>query len=342
MVKGPATVRVLGRCSVLGMDVSLRTIAVRTGKTLPFEPDNNNDDFKLDVQGGESWTADSKDAGARMWREIAESILSLGSATTVMVAGATDTGKSTFSTYLANLALCRGMAPCIIDGDMGQGDLAPPAALGAAVLKEQVVDLRDAEAGLFAFIGATTPAGAEKLVAKKLKSLVGKMMSSDLKIVNTDGYSDPLYKRMLADAVSPDVLVCMGQDNLALSGPWKLAVAPSSAQAAKTHYERVGRRLEQYERHIGPGIVSKSVGAVRFWHRDRPVQWGTVLALAPEGMFVALGSRRRIAGFGAIESMDGRQVSIRTGVKDFSTIHASETRLRKNREERVTFSAQGL
>ncbi|MEO9362701.1 MAG: Clp1/GlmU family protein [Nitrososphaera sp.] len=342
MVKGPATVRVLGRCSVLGMDVSLRTVAVRAGKALPFEPDN--DDCKLDIQG-ESWTADANDAGTRMWREIAENILSLGSAITVMVAGATDTGKSTFSTYLANLALCRGMTPCIIDGDIGQGDLAPPAALGAAALEKQVVDLRDAETSLFAFVGATTPAGAEKLVAQKLKSLVGKMPSG-LKIVNTDGYSEPSYKRMLAGAVSPGVIVCMGQQQdaglaPALSGPWKLAVAPSSAQVAKTHYERVGRRMEQYARHVGAGLVSKSAGSAHFSRRDRPVRWGTVLALSPEGMFVALGSRRRIAGFGIIESMDSTQVSIMTGVKDFSTIHASEIRLRKNREERITFPARG-
>ncbi|AIC16906.1 Clp1/GlmU family protein [Nitrososphaera viennensis] len=357
MVRGPATVRVLGRCHVLGMDVSLRTIEVRAGKALPFEPDDT--DCKLDVQG-ESWTADAKNAGTCMWQEIAENILSLGNATataatkTVMVAGATDTGKSTFSTYLANLAIGRGVAPCIVDGDIGQGDLAPPAALGAAVLGEQVVDLRDAKAGLFEFIGAITPAGTEKLVAQKLRSLAGRIMMmvmppavapTGLKIVNTDGYPDPLYKRMLAGAVSPDVVVCMGQDGSnsnsnylapALSGRWKLIVAPSSAQASKTHSERVGRRMEQYTRHVGAGLVSKSVGAARFQYRDRPVQWNTMLALGPEGMFVALGSRRRIAGFGVIESMDGQQVSIRTGVKDFSTIRASEIRLRKNREERIT------
>lgn len=72
MVRGPATVHVTGgRCHVLGMDVPLgRTVEVRAGKALPFEPDKN---FccNLDVQGGESWTADPRVAGTSMWEKIA-------------------------------------------------------------------------------------------------------------------------------------------------------------------------------------------------------------------------------------------------------------------------------
>lgn len=361
MVRGPATVRVLGdKCYVLGMDVSGRTIKVRAGKTLPFEPGmNSNGCCQLDVQGGGSWIADALTAGTAMWKGTAESILRLSShratapatTITVMVVGATDTGKSTFSTYLANLALGRGMAACIIDGDMGQGDLAPPAALAAAVLKEQVVDLRDAKPDLFEFVGTITPsAGAEKLVAQKLRSLARRTematAATCLKIVNTDGYLEPSYKRMVANAVSPDVVVYMGQQeghdraagsNLvsALPGRWKLVVAQPSTQALKTHSERVGRRMEQYTRYVGAGLVLKAAGAARFVYRSKPVRWDTILALEPEGMFVALGSRRRVSGFGTIESMDGRQVSIRTDVPDFSTIHASEVRLRENREERI-------
>lgn len=272
----------------------------------------------------------------------------------VMVVGATDTGKSTFSTYLANLALGRGIETCVIDGDIGQGDLAPPAALAAAVLKEPVVDLRDARAGLFEFVGAITPACVEKLVAQKLNSLVCRRTKNiaRLKIVNTDGYMEPSYKRMLAGAVSPDIIVYLGQDDRnnndlasALSGRWKLVVAQPSAQALKTHSDRVGRRMEQYARYVGMGLASRrrNAGAPRLVYRNRPVQWDALHMLGPEGMFVALGSRRRIFGFGVIESMDERQVSIRTDVQDFSTVHASEVRLRGNsHEERISVGADSF
>jgi polynucleotide 5'-kinase involved in rRNA processing len=401
MVRGPATVRVIGNCRVLGADVSLGFVEVKAGKVLAFEPDN---DCTLEVEG-ESWLVDAKGAGTLMWQAIAANILSVCERSictfTVMVVGATDTGKSTFSTYLANMALARGIVTCIIDGDIGQGDLAPPGALGAAILKEQVTDLRNVKADIFAFVGTITPTGAESLIAQKLRFLASRMSarmktimtmmmmtssaaqrtttvtaahpSASLKIVNTDGYMEPSYKHMLAKAVSPNVIVCMRQtdnphnavgagnsdenenenenedysdddddegnnyDDLAskLSGPWKLVIAPSSTQAVKTRSERVERRLEQYSRYIGTGLVTKARGSVQFLHRDRPVRWHLMLGLRPQGMFVALGSRGRIDGFGTIESMDSQNVSVRTDVSDFTTIHAGEILLRAGREERL-------
>src|SRR5688500_17831705 len=121
MVRGPATVGVEGRCSVLGMDVSGRQVAVRAGKALPFEAAQ---DCTLDIDG-EAWSADPSTAGTAMWKNVAQKILS--GCSVVMVAGGVDAGKSTFCTYLANAAISRGITPCVIDGDIGQGDLAPPA-----------------------------------------------------------------------------------------------------------------------------------------------------------------------------------------------------------------------
>jgi polynucleotide 5'-hydroxyl-kinase GRC3/NOL9 len=76
-----------------------------------------------------------------------------------MLAGGSDTGKSTLSTYLANVALAHGARPCMIDGDIGQGDLAPPAAIGAAALFRQVTDLREVSSSMFEFVGSISPAG---------------------------------------------------------------------------------------------------------------------------------------------------------------------------------------
>jgi polynucleotide 5'-hydroxyl-kinase GRC3/NOL9 len=336
MVKGPAAVYASGICSVLGMDVSQRKVEVRAGKALPFEPCEG---CALDIRG-ESWPADSKSAGTQMWAQAAYKALRRNA--TVMVTGATDTGKSTFATYLANLAVARGLAASVIDGDIGQGDLAPPAALGACTAKKQATDLRDFRADLFEFVGTMTPAGAEGLVAEKLGSLV-RRMSSGLKIVNTDGYDDPAYRRMLAGAVRPDVLVCMGAgDFSALAGPWELVEAPPSGQAAKTRAERVGRRLEQYMAYVGTGLVQKPMEKIRIRHQGRPVGWDRLLALSPAGMFVALGTKGVVSGFGVIESISGSAMEIRTDVRDFGTVHASDILLVGGREERITLQMQGL
>src|SRR5919112_1373151 len=145
MVKGPARVFVNGVCHVLGTNVSGQTVKVRPGKALPFELGNR---CRLQARlghGARIWWAHPHHAGTSMWRSIAQQVsaLAAGKKITVMLVGASDTGKSTLTMYLANMAIRRGIVPCVIDGDIGQGDLAPPAAVGAAFLSKQVVDLRD-------------------------------------------------------------------------------------------------------------------------------------------------------------------------------------------------------
>src|SRR5688572_24044413 len=237
MVKGPATVAVDGTCHVLGANVSGRTIRVRAGKALPFEPGAG---CRLRVRlgrGGRTWRAPAEEAGASMWRGVARRVFELaaGRKIMVMIAGNSDTGKSTLAAYLVNAALGRGLAPCVVDGDIGQGDLAPPASVGAAALSGPVTDLRDAGASMFGFIGDNSPAGFERVVAEKLRSLVERAEPlGGITIVNTDGYVGAQYKLMLASVLEPDVIVCLGNPELLdvfQGGPWQVLPAKASGQA---------------------------------------------------------------------------------------------------------------
>src|SRR3712207_9304063 len=101
-----------------------------------------------------------------MWFNLAQKVSNLATSrkTTVMLVGDTDTGKSTLAIYLANIAIRHGLVPSIIDADVGQGDLAPPTAIGAAVLSKQVVDLRDVNTSLFEFVGSISPRSEERRV----------------------------------------------------------------------------------------------------------------------------------------------------------------------------------
>src|SRR5581483_10246921 len=255
MVKGPATVAVRGSCRVLGNNVSCQIISVRAGKALPFEPDYG---CRLRVRlgrYGRTWTADPAIAGTSIWHGVVREILALANEQkriTVMLTGDTDTGKSTFSAYLANMVLAKEMKPCIIDGDIGQGDLAPPSAIGAAVMSKPVTDLRDIPANLFEFVGSISPAGIECFVAGKLRSITDRCTSfGNVIIVNTDGYvrdNGVSYKMQLAEELQPNAIVCLG-DNLPLfdkleSGPWQVLRAKASSQAYKSRSERIGRRLD--------------------------------------------------------------------------------------------------
>lgn len=339
MVRGPATVHVSGQCRLLGMDVSGRTVQVMAGKALPFEPAPGS---TLELQGGERWDADPSRAGTAMWAGLAERIMNMsGRRLVVMLVGATDTGKSTLATFIANTAIARGILPCIVDGDMGQGDLAPPAAIGAALVHEQVADLRDVGAGYYEFIGSVTPAGSERLVAYRVKSLLARTRKlSSLHIINTDGYvadGGAAYKRMLARSLAPHVIVRVGAAPVLPRGRWLFMQAQSSGQAAKTRSDRVGRRMDQFMRHVGGDVVRVRSDRLMFVYKARRVQIARALRLfAPsvEGMFVGLGLRGAVTGFGIIENL-GEEVQVRTGVSDFDTVYLSNIALRGGVEERL-------
>jgi polynucleotide 5'-hydroxyl-kinase GRC3/NOL9 len=108
----------------------------------------------------------------------------------VILLGATDTGKSTLAKFLI-LNLCqRGLKIALIDADVGQSTLGPPAAIGLAVFKSDPdweVVLSPPE--IF-FVGSTTPEGHFPLHLKGVKRMVDKAFSygTELILVDTTGF----------------------------------------------------------------------------------------------------------------------------------------------------------
>ena len=355
MVKGPATVMVKGSCQVLGSNVSDQIISVKAGKALPFEP---NYRCRLHVRlgrGGRIWTASPATAGTAMWYSIIRKILALTNEQknlTVMIVGDADSGKSTFSVYLANMALANGMKPCIIDGDIGQGDLAPPSTIGAAALSHQISDLRDICASLFEFIGSISPTGIEQFVIAKLRIMLDKCNSlGRIIIVNTDGYvSDDgvSYKVRLAAELKPDALVCLGEgltlfDELRL-GPWQVLRAKASSQTFKSRTDRTRRRLDQFLRHVGDGAVEVDLERIRLVYMNKIFSAHETLKppiqqLEPAnmpGMFVGLGSsENKVIGFGMISSIDHSKLHVYTDVKVFSQVYLSNIMLGKDMAKEI-------
>jgi polynucleotide 5'-hydroxyl-kinase GRC3/NOL9 len=350
MVKGPARVTVDGTCHVLGCEVSGQTVTVLAGKALPFEPSRQ---CRLRIallgRGGRTWPAHPASAGTSIWQDISQKLFAgrRQQTRTIMLAGGSDTGKSTLSTYLANVALAHGARPCIIDGDIGQGDLAPPAAIGAAALFRQVTDLREVSSSMFEFVGSISPAGVERLVAKKLGSMLDRSrILGDFFIVNTDGYvagaGGIQYKLMVARELRPDAIVCLGKSPDLLdalrTGPWDVLPAKSSSQAYKSRVERRGRRLDQFVRYIGSSRShSASLAQITFVYLDRiyspaaeMLRLPPVRQLEPgnmKRMFVGLGSSNGVAGFGIVTGVSSDSIEIQTDVEAFDRIYLSDIRL---------------
>lgn len=327
MVRGPAKITITGDCRILGMDVSNQQLTIRAGKALPLEV---QDSTQVDVEPGEgsaTWTANPSSAGTSIWRATVSRILSSGQKTVLLV-GETDTGKSTLSMYLANTAIENGLTPCIIDGDIGQGDLAPPGAIGTAIIRRQLVDLRDAKADLFEFIGSISSAGFERLIAAKIRSALSKTRHlADIQIVNTDGYvSDGglRYKAMLARMLRPTAVICLGQNddlyNSLKSGPWMLLRAKSGSETVKTRFDRLGRRAEQFNYYLGTKSVSKDLAGILFSSAGKVYSWRQVYLPQLFSMFVGLESNNRVVGFGLITGIKDSKISLQTDIENFDMI----------------------
>lgn len=185
LVKGPALVTCEGSVTVLGKEVT--DVSVRAGKILPFEADGMAK-VKVKIYPHGSYRISKHGSvGVSIWKDVSDRIEGIKR---IMLVGATDTGKSTLTTYLSNFANSNGSKVGILDGDVGQGDIAPPGSIGAAVVNEQFLDLRDIDAEYYAFIGSNSPMGTEKLVIDNMLHLLDKISESDICIINTDGYVD--------------------------------------------------------------------------------------------------------------------------------------------------------
>jgi polynucleotide 5'-hydroxyl-kinase GRC3/NOL9 len=353
MVKGPANVVVNGVCHVLGSDVSGQTINVRAGKALPFEPSNRCSLQARLGHGARLWSADPNEAGTTMWRSLVQQVsaLAAGKKITVMLVGDTDTGKSTLTTYLANMAIRRGLVTRVIDADIGQGDLAPPTAIGAAVLSKQVVDLRDVSASMFEFVGSISPAGFEGLIAKKLRSIVDRTSPvANISIVNTDGYvsnsGGAHYKAMIAEELQPDAIICLGENAVLYdtlkTGPWQVLRARPSSQTFKSRVERLSRRLDQFLRYVGSGSSTAELSQVRAVYMGKLFSPSELLFQPPmkqlelesmKRMFVGLGSRGKVVGFGIIMNVTPGSsiIHVQTDINSFDTIYLSNVRLSSDR-----------
>jgi len=154
LVKGPASVKCAGSVSVLGMDACTKEVMVRAGKILPFEASQSSQvKIRLGKGGNYRLVGESK-VGVSIWKEVASRITLQNKPMRIMIVGATDTGKSTLATYLSNIASANKLKVSIVDGDVGQSDLAPPGCIGASMIREEFLDLRDISVEYSSFIGS--------------------------------------------------------------------------------------------------------------------------------------------------------------------------------------------
>jgi polynucleotide 5'-hydroxyl-kinase GRC3/NOL9 len=302
LVKGPLEISTHGEASILGKDISDRKIFLDDKKVWPVETKSSCDvllsrDPQKGDEAGEFWTSDSRDAGTRIWDDVIYTIFSVRAVLpeSILVVGPTDSGKTTLSTYIINHAIKEGLRPAVIDADIGQGDMAPPCAIGCGVVQSQILDLREVTSNFFSFVGSINPTGYERLIARSVGLLLNKLTKKDrdsygvnLVVINTDGYvaGRGLFGKIaIANEVQPDVIICLCENaiDFCLQIRTKIqsekilrllnAKSPlSTSPIHKLKTERARRRLNQFQRHIaGFGKFGRtrsfSLGKIKFVYK---------------------------------------------------------------------------
>jgi len=139
----------------------------------------------------------------------------LRQARTIMLIGATDTGKTTFLTWLANSLLVQEQRIAIVDTDVGQSSLGPPTTIGLSVVATPFERLQELPTARLYFVGATSPrghllpmiVGTKHLVDWARRLDVGQVIIDTCGFISADG--GQALKHYQIDVIDPDVVVCL-------------------------------------------------------------------------------------------------------------------------------------
>ena len=150
------------------------------------------------------------------WRKLATRIITPQK--TVLVIGATDTGKSTFCRFLVDSALARGLKTAFVDADVGQSHIGPPTTIGMkSFTPEMAPVVFDGPADRLYFVGALSPRPhyLETLTGTRLMVDSARDLESDFVVVDTTGYiHDPpavSLKQHKIELIRPDHLIGIGR-----------------------------------------------------------------------------------------------------------------------------------
>ncbi|XRO77837.1 Clp1/GlmU family protein [Methanocaldococcus sp. 10A] len=135
----------------------------------------------------------------------------------ILLLGGVDSGKTTLTTFLTNELLNLNYKVAIIDGDIGQKSILPPATISLAFPETNFSNLYEIKPYKSYFVGSTAPIQffGEMVVGTKLLCDYAKD-KADVVIVDTTGLisgSGADLKRMKIEMIKPDIIIALQKRN---------------------------------------------------------------------------------------------------------------------------------
>ena len=133
----------------------------------------------------------------------------------ILIIGETDTGKTSFTTFLANSLVERKLKVGVVDADLGQSDIGPPTTIGLGLVSQPIDRLGEAEVVGLYFVGSTSPQGhllptvigTKKMVEKALALGVDRVLVDSSGLIQ--GELGRNLKQHKIELIDPDLLLCL-------------------------------------------------------------------------------------------------------------------------------------
>ena len=213
------------------------------------------------------------------WSDVAARITH-ESVRRVMVVGAADVGKSTFCHFLLRTARAGGRTAALLDTDVGQKTVGPPACVTVA----------EGDSSKLVFVGTTDPVQGWRRVVDGARWLAHEV-NSDLVIVNTSGLLAGPGRRLKADkiaAIQADRLIAIGGgsdlEHIISDHPTVpvLCLARSPVARRKTDAARRARRQQAFRSYFVDAAMQVFACGLVPGTLQSQLQAGVLVGLADE------------------------------------------------------------
>lgn len=331
LIEGPCKLKVVGGIvESLGAEIPLRTwITISSPRQSSFFAVET---ALIDVEPriGGAFREIAETTIPSSWNEASQ--IAQQSSTLTVIVGNVDSGKSTLCTFLANQLSKQHLRVAIIDADVGQTDIGPPASVSSAQLQHQILGLQDLEPGHSYFIGDTSPSSVPAKLIKNVTRLRDNASRyADKILVNTDGWVlDELaidYKLQLLNRLQPDLLLGLSDSNeldplLDRARVASLRLDRSRYAKTRTKADRKKAREEGYKRFLtGSRILKIDLEQVEVRTFEDPTQTVFMNTLDFRGFLAGLLDKNdELMAIGRLREVGKRQVLVETLLRDRSPI----------------------
>ncbi|MEM2137025.1 MAG: Clp1/GlmU family protein [Candidatus Methanomethylicia archaeon] len=208
-VSGPAKINIVnGLVEVFGAKVKFgESIVVKRYKSIYLKA---LEDCKVKISYGAHVKIVGYDGIPMDWHRLLSEIIKFKGK--IMVLGGVDTGKNTLVTFLSNKLFDLGFSVGILDADVGQNEIGPPATMALGIVRDALSSLDQVELFDCVFIGSTSPSYVSFRVFKGLERLINasNKLKLDYLIINTTGWvsnGGVKFKVEKIGLIKPDIII---------------------------------------------------------------------------------------------------------------------------------------